>query len=255
MKKEIIFLSQPQKVNMGDDWFEIANGDHFWIKRRFSVFKKIYKRYIKSNHLIGEIGCGSGIFQKQYEDFYDSKIDGFDLNIKALENSCVEKSSIFCYDISERRGDLKNKYDILILFDVIEHIENDEKFIDDVKFHLKKNGKIIINVPANQWLFSDYDRVVGHMRRYDKKDFYHIEKKCNLKLITWTYWGAFFVPIIILRKILLKRKKDASEIIQNGFNPKNKFLNKIMSFIGNIEFIPQHLLGSSLMCIFEKSDL
>ncbi len=254
MKKEIIFLSQPQKVNMGDDWFEIADEKHFWIKRRFSVFKKIYQKYAKSNYLIGEIGCGSGIFQKQYENYYNSKIDGFDLNIKALENSCAQKSDIFCYDISERKVDLKNKYDILILFDVIEHIENDEKFIEDVKFHLKKNGKIIINVPASQMLFSDYDRVVGHMRRYNSKDLLRIEKKCNLKLIQWTYWGIFFVPVIILRKFLLKRKKDVSDIIQNGFNPKNIFLNKIMSFIGNLEFIPQHFLGSSLMCIFEKQD-
>ena len=58
---------------------------------------------------------------------------------------------------------------IIFLFDLIEHVKNDKKFISDTLFHLKKDGYLLINVPSLEFFFSKYDVAVGHLRRYDKK--------------------------------------------------------------------------------------
>ena len=65
----------------------------------------------------------------------------------------------------------KSKYDTIIYLDVLEHIRDDEKEILSAYKRLKKNGNLIISVPAFQYLFTDYDRKIGHYRRYDKKSF------------------------------------------------------------------------------------
>jgi hypothetical protein len=60
-------------------------------------------------------------------------------------------------------------YDAIIYMDVIEHIEKDHEELKLAASHLKKNGYLIILVPAHQWLFSPFDKAIGHYRRYTKK--------------------------------------------------------------------------------------
>lgn len=60
-------------------------------------------------------------------------------------------------------------FDVIIYIDVIEHIENDKKELELAAEHLTHNGLLIILVPAHQWLFSPFDKAIGHYRRYNKK--------------------------------------------------------------------------------------
>lgn len=59
-------------------------------------------------------------------------------------------------------------FDTVIYIDVIEHIENDIQEIDRASTLLKPGGHLIILVPAHQYLFSPFDKAIGHYRRYNK---------------------------------------------------------------------------------------
>lgn len=61
------------------------------------------------------------------------------------------------------------KYDTIIYIDVIEHIEKDKEEIERASALLNKGGKLIILVPAHQYLYSPFDKAIGHFRRYNKK--------------------------------------------------------------------------------------
>ena len=43
---------------------------------------------------------------------------------------------------------------MILLFDVLEHITEEDQFLNALLFHLKPHGKLVINVPAGQWAFS-----------------------------------------------------------------------------------------------------
>ena len=60
--KNIIYLSQPSSVSMADDWYDVANLDHFWIKRRFEVFRQLLRQLDLNlqNLKVAEIGCEIG---------------------------------------------------------------------------------------------------------------------------------------------------------------------------------------------------
>src|SRR5919108_2757256 len=64
---------------------------------------------------------------------------------------------------------LTELFDAIIYIDVIEHIEDDKRELGLAAKYLAPNGVFLILVPAHQWLFSPFDRAIGHHRRYNKK--------------------------------------------------------------------------------------
>lgn len=58
------------------------------------------------------------------------------------------------------------RYDVILYVDVLEHIENDEAELAVAAQHLVPGGKLAVLAPAHGWLFSPFDRAVGHLRRY-----------------------------------------------------------------------------------------
>jgi 2-polyprenyl-3-methyl-5-hydroxy-6-metoxy-1,4-benzoquinol methylase len=104
-----------------------------------------------------EIGCGHGLVQRQIEDRFGIPVDGIDLNLSSLKASISGKGKLFCYDIFEERPEFRETYDFLILFDVLEHIEDQLGFFTLASNFLPPGGSIAINVPARQELFSAFD--------------------------------------------------------------------------------------------------
>lgn len=60
-------------------------------------------------------------------------------------------------------------YDAILIIDVLEHVAQDELLIHSAIKHLRPKGKLVVLVPAHQWLFSPFDKAIGHFRRYHKK--------------------------------------------------------------------------------------
>jgi 2-polyprenyl-3-methyl-5-hydroxy-6-metoxy-1,4-benzoquinol methylase len=62
----------------------------------------------------------------------------------------------------------KTEFDTIIYIDVLEHIKNDSAELKKAVNHLAKGGFLIIGVPANQRLYTKFDKAIGHYRRYNK---------------------------------------------------------------------------------------
>src|ERR1700722_7123940 len=160
----ITYLSSPMPVSMGDWWFDIATEDHFWIRRRFDVMRRLANTTLRNSNSVAEIGCGHGLLQKGVEDHYGIPVAGFDLNELALQKNVSRLSPVYCYNILQRNPEFDAYFDLLIPFDVLEHIDDERDFLQAVKFHIKDSGTLLINVPAHAFFYSDYDRAAGHIR-------------------------------------------------------------------------------------------
>lgn len=238
---------------MAQDWFEIAPLDHFWVQRRFAVLRKLAGWQISAAHELAEVGCGHGLLQRQVEDAYGKEVWGFDLNEHALKQNVSRRSKVCCYDIFQRDAALREKFDVIFLFDVLEHIPEESAFLQAILFHLAPEGSLVINVPAGQWLFSAYDEVNGHIRRYSIEKLRKSAGANNLALKAWTYWGLPFVPALFLRKFWLMGKRSEKEITAAGFDSRSDSMNKLMGWLSQLEWLPQRFLGTSLMAVLERS--
>jgi len=246
----IQYLSQPAAVSMADSWFEIASLEHFWIRRRFEVLRRLATNTITSAKELAEVGCGHGLLQRQIEDEFAKSVIGFDLNDYALKQNVSRISTVCCYDIFQREPSLHQRFDVLFLFDVLEHLSDEQKFLDAVCFHLAPKGRLIVNVPAGQWAFSAYDVAAGHQRRYSTNTLTEAAKRNGLQVEDWTYWGLSLVPTLAIRKLWLLGKKGESQIISQGFDARNSTVNHAMALLSRCEPLPQKLLGTSLMATF-----
>jgi len=253
-RRAIQYLSPPAAVSMADSWFEIASLDHFWIHRRFQVLRRLAAGIIAPAQELAEIGCGHGLLQRQIEDEFAKSVTGFDLNDYALKQNISRLSSVCCYDIFQRDTSLRQRFDLLFLFDVLEHLSDEQKFLDAVCFHLARAGRLLINVPAGQWAFSAYDVAAGHQRRYSINTLTQAAERNGLQVEDWTYWGLPLVPALALRKFWLLGKKDESEIISQGFDTGNSAVNQAMALLSRCEPLPQKVIGTSLMAILRRSD-
>jgi len=237
---------------MADRWFEIASTTHFWVRRRFDVLQKLAGKRISASSELAEFGCGHGLLQRQIEDAYGKEVTGFDLNDDALGKNVSRYSRICCYDVLQRDQGLREKFDLIFLFDVIEHISDESRFLQALSFHLAPGGVLIINVPAGEWAFSPYDTAAGHVRRYSIETLQKAVCANNFTLQEWSYWGLPLVPALLLRKLWLVGKKDESKIITSGFDSRSEAMNKIMEILSRCEWIPQRVFGTSLMAVFSK---
>jgi cyclopropane fatty-acyl-phospholipid synthase-like methyltransferase len=235
---------------MGDRWFEIASADHFWVRRRFEVLQKLAGTHIPVARNMAEVGCGHGLLQRQIEMAYHRDVTGFDLNEYALQRNVSERSRVCCYDIFQMALAMQKRFDLIFLFDVLEHIENEHEFLKALRFHLQDEGRLIINVPAGQWAYSRYDTAAGHVRRYSPRGLCKVLANCGFQTVAWTYWGLPLAPTLLLRKVWLAGRRHNSDIIASGFDARSSWMNASLARIARCEPIPQKLLGTSLMAVF-----
>jgi SAM-dependent methyltransferase len=200
-----------------------------------------------------EIGCGAGIVQRQIEDRYGIPVTGIDLNEFALERSLSRISNLYCYDIHQRSPEFCEKFDLIFLCDVLEHIENERAFLESVNYHLAPRGALVLNVPAWQFFYSDFDRIVGHFRRYTFTQLSEAFRTTGLKVKNWTYWGLPMMPLLVARKLAAGLHKAENRIVDSGLTPPGgRAANELLFLASKCEWIPQKLVGASLVAIFEK---
>jgi len=236
---------------MGDDWYGLASLDHFWIRRRFEVLCRMADGLIRQASAIADVGCGHGILQRQIEDHFDREVTGFDLNELALKQTASRTSPLCCYDLFQRTSEYQGRFDLIFLFDVLEHLREVDGFVNAIQFHLAPRGKILINVPAFQSLWSKYDEAAGHFCRYNIDTLSRVAQRNGMTVGTWSYWGLPLTPLLILRKLWLMGQAD-EKIISAGFSSRGPAMNSLLLSLSRCEPVPQHLLGSSLMAIFER---
>jgi SAM-dependent methyltransferase len=258
MKKELIFLSSPEEVSMADEWFDIANVSHFWMEWRLAIIEQVLKKIdgLSPRMRFLEIGCGHGEFLLQSDARLNVVTDGCDLNLFALNKISDVNGDVYVYDILELNPNMILKYNGVFLLDVIEHIDRDDEFLKAAINHVIADGLIIINVPALSFLFSDYDVVAGHKRRYSKKQIENLLRSCDIEPLYITYWGFSLLGVALLRKLFLKFV-PRDKVINAGFSPGSAFVNKAFKILMKLEvsIIKRPFLGTSIIAIGRKKKI
>lgn len=206
-------------------------------KYQFSLIKD----HLNGN--VGEIGPGNGIFLEFYKTLVD-RINLFEPSINFLNilkekkidnvkiyNSCFIEKPLF--------------YDTLLYLDVLEHIEEDYGELKKAYNSLKVGGKLILNVPAYQFLFSNFDKDVNHYRRYTKKKFLELVRPLKFSKINIKYYDSIGFFLSLMSKIIVQDYKK-------NFDMKIKIWNKLIPFSKILDVITFHSFGKSLMAVCKK---
>ena len=149
-------------------------------------------------------------------------------------------------DISDWSGE--DKFDCIILGDVLEHIEDDKAAMRKIHGMLTPNGCIVVNVPAYQALFSKHDVALGHKRRYSNRELKGKLRDSGFKIEYFRHWNLLALPITV--GIKLSRKDYPHEEVAN-----NKFLSGLLEKWLIAESKINYLFGISILCKARKVEL
>jgi len=233
-------------MNTGNDLVEVL--DYFDIAINYRKLQyTLIKEYIKGDIL--EVGAGNG---KLIEPFLNKKnkitLCEIDKNFFfALKKKFKGKAKIYNCSIKN----LKFRYDTILYGDVLEHIKHDRKEILLALSKLKHNGRLVIIVPAFNFLFTEFDKYVGHYRRYNSNFFTLFAKKNNLKIEKICYFDFIGFNILLAKKIF-------SFLVNISSKKKLPFFvyiwDKLLFFSKFFDFFLSKIAGKSLLVILKNND-
>ena len=216
----------------------------FDLSKNFRKYQfDLIKEFVSGN--VAEIGPGNGIILKLYLDHCD-KLDLFEPD-KNLYSKLNDKFSNYkkITVINDELNTSSNIYDVILYLDVLEHIEDYEKEILKAHNALKKGGYLLINVPAFQFLYSDFDKDIGHFRRYSKKDITNLCSNYNLEINKLKYYDSIGFFLSFLSKMTRSNYKK-------NFEKKIKIWDSLIPFSRILDKIFISYFGKSLLIVIKK---
>lgn len=236
-------------------WWHVAKRELVldWLKKYFCRVKGD-----KEELKILDVGCGTGMMAKELH--FLGKVWGVDRSDAAL-NFCRRKDcqSIFNKGNLERKLSFSSGFfDIILCLDVLEHIKEEKGALSELGRILKTNGILLLSVPAYPCLFSYWDKVAGHYRRYNAKSLKTKLEENGFRPERLTYYNFFvLLPAIVFRliKTLLQHRLRN---INSDFIALPNFFNKFLLFLSKMErtFLLKFdfPVGLSVFCLARKQN-
>jgi SAM-dependent methyltransferase len=137
--------------------------------------------------------------------------------------------------------------DLVTMFDVLEHIEDDADFLKGLRQKMTTGGVVFISVPAHPWMYGAHDKRVGHYRRYTSEALKRALEAAGFRVLWMTWYNFFLFPAMIAMRL---RERNRNEERVTTFPPLlNALLLKIFSW--ERWFVPSGLfpIGASLIVV------
>lgn len=215
-----------------------------WKNYLFSQFA----RFIKGDLL--EVGAGIGtnmVMMSKRNDIHFNSWTATEIDknqVEILKNVKDEQLDNRYTVVDSFVSDLEQTYDTILYIDVIEHIENDRAELLNAKSKLNPQGHLVILCPAHNWLFSPFDKSIGHFRRYNKKMYLDILPD-GFEVVRLRYLDSVGILASATNKLFLQ---------QSYPTPANiKFWDEyIIPFSKVFDQISGYILGKSVLIVAKK---
>jgi 2-polyprenyl-3-methyl-5-hydroxy-6-metoxy-1,4-benzoquinol methylase len=221
----------------------------FWVSARSRLFKALVKKNLPPSQQAKflEIGCGTGDFIKHLRNDTKLEITGSEVYLKGLVYAKKNQPDVEFIQFDVTKGQIGREFDMIVAFDVIEHIDNDMAALSNINRMLGSNGVAIISVPQHMFLWGPLDDIVKHKRRYSRGELKQKMEASGFRVRYTTSFVFFLFPLMLAARMFDKKRDDADSD-QNALSKRVKFspvLNRIMGLFMRIdEFLVK--LGISL---------
>lgn len=223
-----------------EEMFRIED-THWWYVSKQRIVAGLIERYARRRDSeirlsIADLGCGCGAMLNRLKAAHD--VVGVDPSPLAIQ-FCAKRG------IAVMQGSFPNEiplqsdsFDVVLLLDVIEHLQDDYAGLRTAARLLKPGGVVMITVPAYQWLWSDWDEIHHHFRRYSRKSLRGVLDAANLKIELLSYANTTLFPLAAAARMVQRGRGKKHE--SAGMDIPSPMVNGLFRTIYSSE---RHLLG------------
>ena len=171
----------------------------WWAARADLVLALLEQLRILPPAIVLEAGCGWGTNLEALEAA-GYRITGLDVSRKMLDQLDRADRQLVEADLSQGLPKRVPTYDCVLALDVIEHLDDDRHAVQQLGRLLNPTGRLIVSVPALPELFSEFDEVQGHRRRYTAQSLRSCLEESCLVVEDVLWWGRWMVRPLRWRK-------------------------------------------------------
>lgn len=180
-----------------------AEERHFWFRARNRVITEMICRVAKAfspGYRILEIGCGTGNVLGAVEKVcHPEAIVGMDLFLEGLRYA---RHRVTCPLVQAdlHRPPFSRPFELIGMFDVLEHIQEDEQVLRSLHRLVAPQGYLLLTVPAFPGLWSYFDEASHHVRRYRMKELQNKLRQAGFHTRLMSYYMAGIFPLVWLKR-------------------------------------------------------
>ncbi|MFK7944645.1 MAG: class I SAM-dependent methyltransferase [Paracoccaceae bacterium] len=180
-----------------------AEAEHWWFRGRRAVLETLIARNcaLPANARLLEAGCGTGGNLAMLARH--GQLDAFEYDADARQEAASKgivqiAAGALPDDVTAADG----VYDLIALFDVLEHIEEDRASLMTLGTKLASKGHMLISVPAMPWLWSRHDEIHHHKRRYTKGSLRAVIAEAGLTVEAIGYFNTLLFPLAVAQRMV-----------------------------------------------------
>jgi SAM-dependent methyltransferase len=183
---------------------------HPWWQARATLTGELLRRNgITPPASILDAGCGWGV-TLEYLEASGYRVTGLDISRRALEVLDNGQRRLVVADLSRDIPDHAGTFDAVLALDVIEHIDDDQGAVRRLARLTRPQGVLIVSVPALPELFSEFDKIQGHRRRYEPAILERAFATSGMSVEDLLWWGGSLVPLLRRQRRRPLGKKEES---------------------------------------------
>ena len=211
---------------------------HWWYVARRQILATLLERRLGGAdpaRRILEIGCGTGHNLPMLARF--GSVDAIEIDPAARDIASARLGKpVGTAPLPALTGVAEGSYDLIAVLDVVEHIDDDVASLAAMAARLRLGGKILVTVPAHQWMWSAHDTVNHHKRRYSKATLDAAIRAAGLTHNGLRWFNSLLFPAAVAARFAgkLTGKDDSDD------SPPAKPLNTAFEAIFGLE---RHLIG------------
>lgn len=213
--------------------YEKLEATHFWFVHRRRLILDVLQSHFPTLRSFMDIGCGTAENLKAIEQrFPHARICGGEASLQALA-SARNKSNAQFIQMDARALPFTAAFDVIGAFDVIEHVDDDERVLAEMYRACRAGGGLILTVPQHPSLWSHLDDAAKHKRRYTRSELLGKVQAAGFQPVYVTSFMSLLLPAMALSR-LQQRLKPPKDAVDDGFRIGNT-LNRIFGGVCSAE--------------------
>jgi SAM-dependent methyltransferase len=253
------FATPVGKEGFDPDAFDrLAELEHqsFWFSSRNHLIGWAVARYFGDAKSMLEIGCGTGfVLEGLRKSRPQLSLLGADLYRGGLAHAARRMPDVSLLQLDARKIPFDEEFDVIGAFDVLEHIDDDERVLAEICAAVRPGGGIVLTVPQHPWLWSASDEYAQHKRRYRRSELVSKVSAAGFLIRRVTSFVTLLLPalaVVRLRGRIDRRPLDPVRehvVAQRVTRPLERVLESERRLIARGTDLP---IGGSLLLVAER---
>lgn len=200
-----------------------------------------------------DVGAGSGVFSRQLMD-------------RGLARNAVCVDPNYTKEFTEAYGEGELRFvhsvdrvpqDLILMMDVLEHVDDDVGLLRDYTDRMPRGGRVLITVPAFQFLWSGHDVFLEHRRRYTLPQVESVAERAGLRVAKSRYFFGLLFPAVALLRLADRLKRSVGDVearsqLKPAPAPLNTLLTKVHNGERHLLFPFNKMFGLTVFCLATK---